>query len=122
MPEKPVNNSSVEVARFAAELRGLRAAAGLPSFRVMAGKAHFAPSTLAEATRGVRMPSRAVVEAFAKACDADPAEWAVRWKEFSTGQVPRPIPAGVTWQPILSLAALVLLGVVLNRWIRHRMT
>jgi len=51
MPEKPVNNSSVDVTRFAAELRALRTAAGLPSFRVMAGKAHFAPSTLAEATR-----------------------------------------------------------------------
>jgi transcriptional regulator with XRE-family HTH domain len=122
MPEKPVNNSSVEVARFAAELRGLRAAAGLPSFRVMAGKAHFAPSTLAEATRGVRMPSRAVVEAFAKACDADPAEWAVRWKEFSTGQVPGPPPVRATWPLILPLAALVVIGIVLNSWIRHRVT
>jgi hypothetical protein len=66
---------------FAADLRKLRAGAGSPSFRVMSAKAHYAPSTLAEATRGVRMPSRAVVEAFACACDADPAEWALRWKQ-----------------------------------------
>lgn len=65
---------------FAEELRQLRAEAGSPSFRVMSRKAHYAPSTLAEATRGVRMPTRAVVEAFARACDADPAEWALRWK------------------------------------------
>jgi transcriptional regulator with XRE-family HTH domain len=121
MPERPVNNSSVEVARFAAELRALRTAAGLPSFRVMAGKAHFAPSTLAEATRGVRLPSRAVVEAFAKACDADPAEWAIRWKEFSTGQVrsATPEPQPVRWPRILPLATLVVIGIVLNRWIRR---
>jgi hypothetical protein len=59
---------------FAAELRRLRIEAGSPSFRVMSAKAHYAPSTLAEATRGVCMPSRAVVEAFARACGADPAD------------------------------------------------
>jgi transcriptional regulator with XRE-family HTH domain len=121
MPERPLPHT-VEVTRFAAELRGLRAAAGLPSFRAMAGRAHFAPSTLAEATRGVRMPSRAVVEAFAKACDADPAEWAIRWKEFSTGQVSGPQSVRLTWSPVLPLAALVVIGIVLNRWLRHRVT
>jgi transcriptional regulator with XRE-family HTH domain len=121
MPERPLPHT-VEVTRFAAELRGLRAAAGLPSFRAMAGRAHFAPSTLAEATRGVRMPSRAVVEAFAKACDADPAEWAIRWKEFSTGQVAGPRPVRLTWSPVLPLAVLVVIGIVLNRWLRHRVT
>ena len=68
---------------FAADLRKLRVTAGSPSFRAMSAKAHYAPSTLAEATRGVRMPSRPVVEAFARACDADPAEWALRWKQAS---------------------------------------
>jgi helix-turn-helix protein len=69
---------------FAADLRKLRTEAGSPSFRMMSAKAHYAPSTLAEATRGVRMPSRAVVEAFARACDADPADWALRWKQAAT--------------------------------------
>lgn len=76
---------------FAADLRKLRVDAGSPSFRAMSARAHYAPSTLAEATRGVRMPTRAVAEAFAAACDADPAEWALRWKQ-AVARPPAPPP------------------------------
>lgn len=105
---------------FAAELRRLRVDAGSPSFRVMSRVAHFAPSTLAEATRGVRMPSRAVVEEFARACDADPAEWALRWKRAAT-PLPRPptrqhdqrrdpLAVGLSLASVVALVALIVLG------------
>jgi hypothetical protein len=100
---------------FAAELRQLRAEAGSPSFRVMSKRAHYAPSTLAEATRGVRMPSRAVVEAFALAGDADPAEWALRWKRASTPphspyRRPELHTVGLSVASGVALAVLVVLG------------
>ena len=66
-------------ARFAAALRDLRARAGSPSFREMGRAVNYAPSTLSDAVSGKRLPTRAVVEAFARACDADPQEWGERW-------------------------------------------
>ncbi|HZU58506.1 MAG TPA: helix-turn-helix domain-containing protein [Actinocrinis sp.] len=66
-------------ARFAAALRELRTRAGSPSFREMGRAVNYAPSTLSDAVSGKRLPTRAVVEAFARACDADPQEWGERW-------------------------------------------
>jgi hypothetical protein len=64
------------VAEFAAGLRELRAAAGSPSFRHLAKITHYSSSALAEATSGKRLPSQAIVRAFATGCGADPDEWA----------------------------------------------
>ena len=49
----------------------------------MAGRAYFSSSTLAEAVQRQRLPSQQVVEAFAGACDADPAEWVAKWRTAS---------------------------------------
>jgi len=68
---------------FAGELRDLRARAGSPSFRTMAQRSHYSASALADATYGRRLPSRALVEAFATACGADPVDWVSRWKQIS---------------------------------------
>lgn len=96
--------STARAQEFAIELRNLRVAAGSPSFRAMAAKAHFAASTLAEATRGVRLPSRAVVEAFAVACGADPVDLVVRWKHAAADlDEPAPPPTRDTWAALVRL-------------------
>ncbi|MFD4559602.1 hypothetical protein ACFWP5_35670 [Streptomyces sp. NPDC058469] len=46
----------------------------------MARRAHYSAATLAQAAGGERLPSLAVVQAYARACDADPGEWEARWK------------------------------------------
>ncbi|GHD41867.1 helix-turn-helix domain-containing protein [Streptomyces galbus] len=67
------------MARFAWELRQLRTHAGAPSYRVLAQRAHYAASTLAEATKGSRLPTLDVAVALAEACGGDREEWAARW-------------------------------------------
>ncbi|MGX9887511.1 WD40 repeat domain-containing protein [Streptomyces sp. NPDC002276] len=79
-PERPVDPEAGPVQRLAHELRELRAACGGPSYRVMARRAHYSAATLAQAAGGERLPSRAVVAAYARACGADPGEWEARWK------------------------------------------
>ncbi|MFF4801220.1 helix-turn-helix domain-containing protein [Streptomyces sp. NPDC001351] len=80
-PERPVDPEAGPVQRLAHELRELRRAAGGPSYRTMAKKAGFAPTTLSQAATGDRLPSWAVVEGYVRACGGDPAEWEPRWKE-----------------------------------------
>jgi hypothetical protein len=102
--EKPVGT----VAEFAAELRELRAAAGSPSFRSLATITHYSSSALAEATSGKRLPSEAIVRAFAAGCGADPAQWAARLHRAAAdaaGQRQRPPAAGSTPGPGAGLAA-----------------
>lgn len=74
---RPVGAHPAVVA-FAAELRELRAAAGSPSFRQMARTTFYSSTSLAEATRGIRMPTEGVVAAFATACGAEPLIWTAR--------------------------------------------
>lgn len=102
------------VARFAGELRRLRAEAGSPSFRHMARIAHYSASTLAEATAGRRLPTEAVVKAFVLACGADPAEWLSRLAQVAR-KAERPpgdsayaqdLPARVSANPDRESAAL----------------
>jgi len=78
-PELPLDPTEGPLPRFAFDLRGLRAAAGTPSYRELAGRTHYSTSTLADATRGLRKPSLEVVLAFVRACGGDPDEWAARW-------------------------------------------
>ncbi|MFJ8332893.1 helix-turn-helix domain-containing protein [Streptomyces sp. NPDC094437] len=66
--------------RLAHDLRELRQAAGL-TYRTMADAAGFTPATLSKAASGERLPSLAVLQAYVRACGADPAEWAPRWRE-----------------------------------------
>ncbi|MEV6940687.1 hypothetical protein AB0N07_01410 [Streptomyces sp. NPDC051172] len=79
-PERPVDPRAGAVQRLAHELRVLREAAGKPTYRVMAGRTDFSVSVLAQAASGERLPSLAVVLAYAQACGADSAEWELRWK------------------------------------------
>ncbi|MEU9456275.1 helix-turn-helix domain-containing protein [Streptomyces sp. NPDC048277] len=79
-PERPLDPSAGPVQRLAHELRELRKAAGSPSYRAMAQAVDFSAATLSQAAGGERLPSSAVVQAYARACGADPAEWEPRWK------------------------------------------
>ncbi|GII42436.1 NBR1-Ig-like domain-containing protein [Planotetraspora phitsanulokensis] len=68
--------------RFAKELRGLRAEAGNPSFRVMAARSRsVSHATLHEAAKGTRFPSWLTTEAFVEACGGDVDDWRARWRE-----------------------------------------
>lgn len=80
-PERPVDPDAGPVQRLAHELRELRRSAGGPSYRTMAERAGFAPTTLSQAAAGERLPSWGVVEGYVRACDGDPADWEPRWKE-----------------------------------------
>lgn len=80
-PEKPLDPGEGPVQRFASELRALRSDAGSPTYRSMACRAHYSPTALAQAAAGDRLPSLAVVVAFARACGGNPDEWQQRWSQ-----------------------------------------
>jgi len=81
-PERPVDPEAGAVQRLAHQLREARAACGGPSYRELARRAHYSAATLAQAAGGERLPSLAVVLAYARACDADAdaGEWEARWR------------------------------------------
>jgi WD40 repeat protein/transcriptional regulator with XRE-family HTH domain len=81
-PERPLDVSSGPVARFAQDLRSLRAAAGV-TYRKMAAGSPFSVTTLAQAAGGERFPSLPVVLAYALACGAEADVWERRWHETS---------------------------------------
>ncbi|GHJ54587.1 hypothetical protein Nm8I071_38940 [Nonomuraea sp. TT08I-71] len=78
-PEKPVDPEAGPTQRLAWQLRQLREAAGGPSYRAMARRAHYSVSTLAEAAKGDRLPSEEVTLAYVAACGGDLTEWRIRW-------------------------------------------
>ncbi|MEU8421525.1 hypothetical protein AB0C15_11675 [Micromonospora sp. NPDC048835] len=65
--------------RLAWQLRQVREHAGNPSYRLLARRAHYSASTLADAAKGDRLPSLEVTLAYAQACGGDLAEWRARW-------------------------------------------
>lgn len=67
--------------QLSADLRALRASAGNPSFRRMAGRSGFiSHTTLHEAATGSRLPSWETVREFVRACGGDEREWRSRWE------------------------------------------
>ncbi|MEU8341835.1 Ig-like domain-containing protein [Actinomadura meyerae] len=78
--EEPTEEKRERRERFAADLRDLRAAAGNPAFRTMAGRAGtVSHTTLHEAAKGIRFPSWPTTRAFVEACGGDVEEWRARW-------------------------------------------
>ncbi|MDG9673880.1 NBR1-Ig-like domain-containing protein [Micromonospora sp. DH14] len=76
--------------RFAEQLRALRAEAGDPSFRKMAGRSgRISHTTLHEAASGTRFPSWETVREFVRACEADEVQWRRRWED---AQLPGTVP------------------------------
>ncbi|MGW3122842.1 nSTAND1 domain-containing NTPase [Streptomyces sp. NPDC001107] len=89
-PESPLDPSVGPVARFAAELRKLRAEAGSPTYRVMAQRTNQGASTLSQAAAGERLPTLSVVLAYVKACGGDPGEWEGRWRQAAAEAAAEP--------------------------------
>src|SRR5687767_4302641 len=74
-PERPVDPDKGPAQRFAVALRELRRSAGNPTYRVLAERAHYSTTTLAQAASGEQLPTLAVALAYARACNGDVEEW-----------------------------------------------
>lgn len=77
--ERPLDAGDSPLLRFAGDLRSLRRNAGGPSYRELAGRAHYSVAALSDAASGRRLPSLAVTLAYVRACDGDTEEWEHRW-------------------------------------------
>jgi hypothetical protein len=80
-PQEPLERDGSPIREFAFWLRDLRNRAGL-TYEQVGKNAHYATSTVQEATAGRRLPTLRVVMAFVKACDGDPAAWRVYWTQI----------------------------------------
>jgi hypothetical protein len=96
-PERPLDAGG-PLSRFARDLRLLRAAAGYPSYRVLAAQALYSPSVLSTAASGSSLPSLQVTLAYAGACGGDIGEWRRRWEATAVALARprslRPLAAG----------------------------
>lgn len=81
--ETPLDPKAGPVQRLAWQLRQLRERAGSPSYRLLARRAHYSASTLAEAAKGDRLPSLEVTLAYVEACGGDADEWRARWSAIA---------------------------------------
>lgn len=79
-PERPVDPEDGPVARFALGLRELRQNAGGLGYRELGRRTHYAATTLAQAARGMSLPSLPVTLAFVRACGGDVTGWESRWR------------------------------------------
>ncbi|MFF7127304.1 DNA-binding protein [Streptomyces sp. NPDC008240] len=98
-PEGPLDPSAGPVARFAAELRKLRAEAGSPTYRVMAQRSGQGASTLSQAAAGERLSTLPVALAYARACGGDETEWEERWRETAAELAAEPRPQNEDDEP-----------------------
>ncbi len=110
-PERPVDPGEGPAQRFAVALRQLRQSAGNPGYRVLAKRAHYSVTTLADAAAGERLPTLAVALAYVRACDGDESEWTARWRaaaaevDAASLQVVSSSDPGEGRPPYLGLAA-----------------
>ncbi|GLZ29034.1 hypothetical protein Lesp02_12240 [Lentzea sp. NBRC 105346] len=81
--ERPLDSDGSSLTDFAGDLRKLREQAGAPTYRELAGRAHFSASSLAEAAGGRKLPTLDVTLAYVGACGGDTTSWERRWKELS---------------------------------------
>ncbi|MEV4616086.1 hypothetical protein AB0K43_26355 [Kitasatospora sp. NPDC049258] len=79
---RPIDPTEGPLQAFAYDLRGVREEAGSPTYRVLAGRAGFAATTLSDAAGGVRQPSLEVTLAYVGACGGDVELWERRWHEL----------------------------------------
>ena len=86
-PQKPLERDGTPVREFAFWLRDLRKRSGL-TYAKLAKNAHYATSTVQEATAGRRFPTLKLTVAFVRACDGDVAGWQAYW-----GQIQRALDA-----------------------------
>ncbi|MGW4062788.1 nSTAND1 domain-containing NTPase [Amycolatopsis sp. NPDC004747] len=104
--ERPLDPDGDALTRFAVDLRRLRQAAGTPTYRDLARRAHYAAGTLSDAAGGRKLPTLAVTLAYVKACGGDAEEWERRWHAVAAeADPPAPAEADGTECPYVGLAA-----------------
>lgn len=81
-PEQPIDPARGPLQQFALQLRELRAALPGNTYRALAERAHYSPSTLARAAGGREPPSLEVVTAYVAACGGDVDLWTKRWQRL----------------------------------------
>lgn len=81
--ENPIDPDAGALAEFAAGLRELRVRAGRPTYRTLALRAYYSPSTLSVAASGTVVPSREVTLALVSACGGDVEQWDRRWRALA---------------------------------------
>lgn len=91
-PERALDPDDGPLQRLALGLRELREAAGRPSYRELARRAHFSVTALSEAAGGVVLPTLPVTLAYATACGGDRDEWERRWQEVAAELTPATEP------------------------------
>jgi transcriptional regulator with XRE-family HTH domain len=77
--ERPVDPADGPLQAMAYELRKLRVEAGSPTYRSLARRTGYSPSTLSEAANGKRKPTLDVLLAYIGALGGDQQEWRRRW-------------------------------------------
>ena len=77
-PERSLDPAAGPVQAFASELRLLRQRAGNPKYLQMQRRTGRSRTALAEAAGGDHLPTWETVEAYVRACGADPARWRAR--------------------------------------------
>lgn len=80
-PEKALDPQAGPTARFAAELRALRRAAGSVPYRELSARAGYSVTALSQAAAGNRLPSLPVTLAYAEVCGAARTEWEQQWRK-----------------------------------------
>lgn len=80
--ERPITAEDRRLAAFARDLREVRHRAGTPSYRWLADRTGYSPSTLAKAASGKRLPTFPVLLAYVRACGGDAQRWRLRWREL----------------------------------------
>lgn len=80
-PQEQLERDGSPVREFAFWLRDLRNCAGL-TYERLGKNAHYATSTVQEATAGRRLPTLRVVGAFVRACDGDLGAWTAYWTQI----------------------------------------
>lgn len=93
-PERSLDPEQGTVQAFAAALRELRVAAGSPTYRELAKRAHYSHTVISDAARGERLPTLAVTLAFVRACGGDSDEWQARWYAHRQRAVLAGLPVG----------------------------
>jgi transcriptional regulator with XRE-family HTH domain len=81
-PEEPLDRDGSPLREFAFWLRDLRKRSGL-TYERLAGRAHYATSTVQEAAAGRRLPTLRVTLAYVAACGGDQTAWREYWTRVS---------------------------------------
>jgi hypothetical protein len=80
-PQKPLERDGSPVREFAFWLRDLRNRSGL-TYAQLGKSAHYATSTVQDATAGRRLPTLRVTTALVEACGGDLRQWRAYWAQI----------------------------------------